>query len=107
MCICCVFSDLEQDLNGLRKWLHDVENRLLPLCVRGNWEKGELEAKLKEHQVNSHFISCRLWHPSIFAHSLFSCMFFFYLYKGWCQNFNQIISRKIIQIMGRGGGGAG
>ena len=51
----CILSspDLEQDLNGLRTWLHDVESRLLPLCVRPHWNTAELEAKLKEHQVSN------------------------------------------------------
>ena len=44
--------DLEADLNGLRKWLHEVENQVLPLHVKSNWTVDELEQKLKEHQVS-------------------------------------------------------
>ena len=44
-------TDLEEDLNGLRKWLHEVESQLLPLCMRNNWTTPELETKLKDHQV--------------------------------------------------------
>ena len=44
--------DLEADLNGLRKWLHEVESQVLPLHVKSNWTVDELERKLKEHQVS-------------------------------------------------------
>ncbi len=47
-----VFADLEADLKGLRRWLHEVESQVLPLHVRPNWTVDELEVKLKEHQVN-------------------------------------------------------
>ena len=43
--------DLEADLNGLRKWLHEVESQVLPLHVKSNWTVDELERKLKEHHV--------------------------------------------------------
>lgn len=45
------FADLEADLKGLRRWLHEVESQVLPLHVRSNWTVDELEIKLKEHQV--------------------------------------------------------
>ena len=44
--------DLEADLNGLRKWLHEVESQVLPLHVKSNWTVDALEQKLKEHQVS-------------------------------------------------------
>ena len=48
-----LISDLEADLNGLRKWLHDVESQVLPLHVKSNWTVEEIEQKLKEHQVRT------------------------------------------------------
>ena len=47
--------DLESDLNGLRQWLHDMEGRLLPLCVQPNWSPEEVKVKMVEHQVNFTF----------------------------------------------------
>ena len=52
-----LFPDLEEDLNGLRKWLHEVENQVLPLHVKSNWTVEEIEQKLKEHQVREQFIT--------------------------------------------------
>ncbi|CAH1791757.1 unnamed protein product [Owenia fusiformis] len=46
-----MLGDLEQDLNGLRKWLHDVESHLLPMCLSPQWSPEILTEKLKEHQV--------------------------------------------------------
>ena len=48
--------DLEQDLNGLRKWLHDVESQLLPLCLDSSWTADQLRDKLQEHQVSVYCI---------------------------------------------------
>ena len=44
-------TDLEEDLNGLRKWLHDMESRVLPLFLHANWTPEQIETKLCEHQV--------------------------------------------------------
>ncbi|XP_064623681.1 uncharacterized protein LOC135485513 isoform X2 [Lineus longissimus] len=46
-----MLRDLELDLNDLRRWLHGVENTLLPLCIRQSWTQEMLEDKLKEHQA--------------------------------------------------------
>ena len=51
--IFCDIPDLEQDLSELRAWLHTVENRLLPLCIRPSWGLDTLEDKLREHQVST------------------------------------------------------
>ena len=60
--------DLEADLNGLRKWLHEVESQVLPLHVKSNWTVDELEQKLREHQVSFYIFpikKARPWHQKI------------------------------------------
>ncbi len=52
------FADLEADLDGLRKWLHEVESRVLPLQVKPSWTVLDLEDKLREHQVSCFVLGC-------------------------------------------------
>ncbi|XP_041353750.1 uncharacterized protein LOC121371719 [Gigantopelta aegis] len=46
-----MITDLQADLNCLRKWLYKVEKELLPLVVRPEWSHPFIKEKLKEHQV--------------------------------------------------------
>ena len=59
MSIFVLIVDLEADLNGLRKWLHEVESQVLPLQVKSNWTVDEIEQKLKEHQVKFDILTFR------------------------------------------------
>ncbi|XP_040580932.1 uncharacterized protein klar isoform X2 [Lepeophtheirus salmonis] len=44
-------SDIEQDVRGLRKWLKEMEGKILPLRFRTKWSREAIEEKMKEIQV--------------------------------------------------------
>lgn len=46
-----MLKDLEQDLDGLYKWLHEIEEHLQPLTLHPDWTTSQLHTQLQEHQV--------------------------------------------------------
>ncbi|XP_067682789.1 nuclear migration protein unc-83-like isoform X1 [Haliotis asinina] len=46
-----MIQDLQCDMSCLRKWLTEVEKKLLIQTVRPEWTREQLQEKLKEHQV--------------------------------------------------------
>ena len=58
VCIMLVWTDLEEDLECLRKWLDGIEDHIHAQTTR-NWPFEELEGALKDHKVNVHFLHFR------------------------------------------------
>ncbi|XP_044741314.1 uncharacterized protein LOC123302466 [Chrysoperla carnea] len=44
-------TDIEHEVRCLRKWMHEMESRLQPLCFRRDWTLQEIEGKALEHTV--------------------------------------------------------
>ncbi|KAK2152032.1 hypothetical protein LSH36_341g01031, partial [Paralvinella palmiformis] len=45
-----MLKDLKQDLDGLYKWLHEIEEHLQPLTMHPDWTTSQLQHQLQEHK---------------------------------------------------------
>lgn len=46
----CVFNEITNRMRTLRKWLRDIEHRLIPMNLATNWSLESLEKRYKEQQ---------------------------------------------------------